>query len=258
MPVSSQLPNPSAERGSRRRFYAPPERFQEGLVRLDPEETRHLAQVLRLGVGAHVEVCDGRGRNFAALVQSLSPREAWLKVEAELPAVGESPLHLTLGIGLAKGDALDMVIRQATEMGVTEIMPFVSERSEAPAPERQDRRRARWQRLARESLKSSQRSHLPRIGDPQVFAAVLAGPEELKLLFWEEARGGGLEEFLQRSRPAGVRLLIGPEGGFSPREVAQARAAGFLVASLGPRRLKVETAALAALALIQYAWGDLA
>ena len=80
----------------------------------------------------------------------------------------------------------------------------------------------------------------------------------MKLIFWEEERGGGLQSLLARPRPAAVRVLIGPEGGFAAAEIAQAQAAGFRVASLGPRRLKVETAALAALTLLQYAWGDLA
>ena len=107
-------------------------------------------------------------------------------------------------------------------------------------------------------IKSCQRSRLPEIGPVQEFAAVLAGPEEVKLIFWEEERGGGLQNCLQRPRPAAVRVLIGPEGGFAAAEVEQAREAGFQVVSLGPRRLKVETAALAALTLVQYAWGDLA
>ncbi len=120
------------------------------------------------------------------------------------------------------------------------------------------RRLERWQRLARETLKSCQRPQLPEIAAVQDFAAILSGPEEVKLLFWEDERGGGLTDLLARPRPAGVRVLIGPEGGFSAAEAAQARAAGFRLASLGPRRLKVETAALAALTLLQYAWGDLA
>jgi 16S rRNA (uracil1498-N3)-methyltransferase len=80
----------------------------------------------------------------------------------------------------------------------------------------------------------------------------------MKLMFWEEVRSGGLKQWLGSPRPRGVRVLIGPEGGFSSQEVELAREAGFKMASLGPRRLKVETAALAALTLMQYAWGDLA
>lgn len=241
-----------------RRFYAPPECFQDETVTLDPEETRHLARVLRLGVGEKVEVCDGRGRNVEARITALDAAGAQLLVLRELPFWGESPLSLVLGIGLAKGEALDGVVRQATEMGVLRLIPFVSERSERVTPERARRRRERWQRLSRETLKSCQRSRLPEIEAVRDFATVLAGPEEVKLVFWEDERGGGLRSVLARPRPAAVRVLIGPEGGFSAVEVAQAREAGFTVASLGPRRLKVETAALTALSLLQFAWGDLA
>lgn len=241
-----------------RRFYSPPERFQNDTVRLDPEETRHLARVLRLGVGERVEVCDGRGRNVEAQITELDPKGAQLRVLRELAYWGESPLRLVLGIGLAKGEALDGVVRQATEMGVQRIIPFVSERSERVTPERARRRRERWQRLTREMIKSCQRSVLPEIEAVQDFAGILPGSEEVKLIFWEEERGGGLQALLSMPQPGAVRVLIGPEGGFSAAEIEQAQAAGFRVGSLGPRRLKVETAALAALTLLQHTWGDLA
>jgi 16S rRNA (uracil1498-N3)-methyltransferase len=241
-----------------RRFYAKPDQFHQNVVTLDPEETFHLARVVRLPVGARVEVCDGQGGNFAARVATLEPQGATLHILETLAAWGESPLPLVLGIGLAKGDALDEVVRQATEMGVRQIFPFICERSERLTPDRLGRRRQRWSRLARESLKSCQRSLLPHIAAPRDLAAALEGPEELKLIFWEEERGGGLKSILHLPRPRDVRVLIGPEGGFSAAEAARAREAGFHVVSLGPRRLKVATAALAAVALIQYAWGDLA
>jgi 16S rRNA (uracil1498-N3)-methyltransferase len=225
---------------------------------LDPEETLHLARVLRLGVGAKVEVCDGEGGNFAAQVAALEPRGATLRILGKLDAWGESPLTVVLGVGLAKGEAADEVVRHTTEMGVSRIFPFISERSERLPPERAARRRERWRRLARESIKSSQRSRLPIIEPPRNFAAALDGPEEIKLMFWEEEPGGGLRPVLQLPRPRGVRVLIGPEGGFSAGEAALAREAGFQTVSLGPRLLKVPTAALAAITLIQYAWGDLA
>jgi len=241
-----------------RRFYAHPRQFSQDLVTLDPEETLHLARVLRLGVGARVQVCDGEGGNFTAQVATLEPGGATLRILGRLEAWGESPLSLVLGIGLAKGEAADAVVRQATEMGVSRIFPFISERSERLTPERAARRRERWRRLARESIKSCQRSMLPLIEPPRDFAAALDGPEEVKLIFWEEERGGGLKPVLQLPRPRDVRVLIGPEGGFSPGEAAMAREAGFRSVSLGPRLLKVPTAALAAITLIQYAWGDLA
>ena len=241
-----------------RRFYAHPGQFHQQVVTLDQEETLHLARVLRLGVGARVEICDGQGGNYVARVATLESRGATLRILEKLAPWGESPLPLALGIALAKGEALDEVVRQATAMGVNLIVPFISERSERLPQERVAQRRERWERLARESVKSCQRSLLPSIETPQDIATVLKGPEECKLIFWEEERGGGLNSFLKRPRPKGVRILVGPEGGFSPAEADQARAAGFHVASLGPRRLKVATAALAALTLMQFAWGDLA
>ncbi len=240
-----------------RRFYAPPEQFQSDTVRLDPEETRHLVRVLRLGVGARVEVCDGRGRNVEAVVAAVDSEIARLEIVQELEPWGESPFSLILGIGLAKGDTLDEVIRRATEMGVRGIIPFVSERSERPDPRRAARRMSRWQRLARESLKSCQRSVLPRLAAPREFGDLLTEPAALKLIFWEDEMTGGLNRWLEVPRPGEALILIGPEGGFTAREVSAARDAGFRVASLGPRRLRVETAALAALTLLQYAWGDL-
>jgi 16S rRNA (uracil1498-N3)-methyltransferase len=240
-----------------RRFFAPPERWGQGQVVLDREETHHLARVLRLAPGAQVMVCDGRGRAANAMVQALGSDEALLSLQEEVSAPVESPLGVTLGLALAKGEAADRVVRQATEMGVQRLIPFISTYSEKIAPDRARRRLARWQRQVQESLKSCQRLYLPEISPVQDFPAVLQGPEEVKFLCYEGERGGGLQSCLSRSRPAGVRIIIGPEGGFTPGEVDQAREAGFQVVSLGPRRLRVETAALAALAILQYAWGDL-
>jgi 16S rRNA (uracil1498-N3)-methyltransferase len=241
-----------------RRFFAPPERWAEEHVVLDREETHHLGRVLRLSAGARVAVVDGRGRARAARVQALDPEGAVLALEDELAFQGESPLMVTLGVGLAKGEAMDQVVRQATEMGVTLLLPFTCTYAETITPERAARRQARWQRQARESLKSCQRLYLPEIAPVQDFPGVLAGPEEVKFFCYEAERGGGLLSALSRPRPSEVRLLIGPEGGFTPEEAARAREAGFQLVSLGPRRLRVETAALIALAILQYAWGDLA
>ncbi len=240
-----------------RRFFAPPERWAQGTVVLDREETHHLSRVLRLPVGARVVVCDGRGKAAVAVVSSLAAAEALLSLEEEALGQAESPLQVTLGLALAKGEAMEQVVRQATEMGIQRLVPFVSTYSEKCAPERAARRLARWQRQAQESLKSCQRLYLPEISPIQDFPAILTGPEGVKLLCYEGERGGGLLAGLNRPRPTAVRLLLGPEGGFTPEEVAQAREAGFQVVSLGPRRLRVETAALAALAILQYAWGDL-
>jgi 16S rRNA (uracil1498-N3)-methyltransferase len=162
-----------------RRFFAPPEQWAQDRVVLDREETHHLTRVLRLAPGARVEVCDGRGRAAAAVVQDLESEGAVLSLEEEVALQAESPLKVALGLGLAKGEAVDQVVRQATEMGVQQLFPFVSTYSDKITPERAARRLARWQRQARESLKSCQRLYLPEIFPVQDFALVLQGPEEV-------------------------------------------------------------------------------
>lgn len=206
-----------------------------------------------------MEIYDGQGREYEAEVAALEPGGARLRILTETRSRSESPLAITLGLGLARSETFDLVVRQATEMGVTRLIPFFCQRSLVKPASRGDFRQQRWQRLARQTLKSCQRQLVPQIDSPQSFAAVLQGDEAMKIMFWEEKRAASPENLLQvRPTPDSVRVLIGPEGGFSVEEAEQAQEAGFALLGLGPRRLKVETAALTALAIIQYAWGDLA
>ncbi len=240
---------------ARRWFFAPPEAWGTGSLVLSPEESRHLLKVLRLGPGAEVAVCDGEGRVAAAQVADSGGGQVRLRLLENLAVEAESPLTVTLAVGLAKGDALDRVVEQATELGVRRLLAFSSTLSEPVAAPRLLRRLNRWRRLAREALKLCRRPRLPVI-EAATFAEVLAGSEAARILCYEgETRG--LAAWDGRVRPASVRLVIGPEGGFTPTEVAQARSAGFFVAGLGPRRLRVETAAAAGLSLVQFLWGDL-
>jgi 16S rRNA (uracil1498-N3)-methyltransferase len=143
-------------------------------------------------------------------------------------------------------------------MGIARLLPFQSDRSLIRPESWKKARYDRWLHVAREALKSSQRNMLPEITPPVPFSQVLAGPADLKILFWEDQRlqDSGFD-VSTAPRPQSVLALIGPEGGFSASEVAAAHNAGFLLLGLGPRRLRVETAALAAVTLLQYLWGDL-
>ena len=165
---------------------------------------------------------------------------------------------MVLGIGLAKGEALDGVMRQATEMGVQRLIPFVSERSERvprSGPGGAGSAGSAWP--GRASNPASVRC-CPRSSRCRILPAALNGPEEVKLIFWEEERGGGLKSLLSAAPAPGRQGAHRAGRGLFAPEADLAREAGFHVASLGPRRLKVATAALAALTLLQYAWGDLA
>ncbi len=256
-PLTGPAPSPQASR-SRRRVYASPEQFQGGMISLSLAETHHLIRVLRLVKGDEVEVVDGCGRIVTALISRLTAQGALLQIVDDLPVHGESPLHLTVGLALVRADAFDLLVRQLTEMGVKQLVPFYAHRSLARPETWQPQKLARWQRLAQDALKSSERAYLPTISPPVAFSAVLEGVEDFKLLCWEDLRHGeGRSSLIPVRQPQSVRLLIGPEGGFTKEEVAAAQTAGFHPMGLGPRRLRVETATVAAVSLVQYLWGDM-
>jgi len=165
----------------------------------------------------------------------------------------ESPLRIHLGQGLSRGERMDWAIQKATELGVSEITPIVSERCEVRLKdERTDKRLAHWRQIAISACEQCGRSTLPVIHPPLLLAEwVKQTAAELKLVLHPVA-----EPLTSHPKPGTLAFLIGPEGGLSDNEVAQAAQAGYLPARLGPRVLRTETAPVVALAVAQQLWGD--
>jgi 16S rRNA (uracil1498-N3)-methyltransferase len=254
------------EQVTRRRFYAPPEAFASdgAAVVLSAEESRHLRDVLRLRAGDEAFVFDGEGREFACAVEDAGGRRggaARLSVRgAAGPLRPESPLELTLGVGLLKGEKFDLVVQKATELGVTAVVPLVTKRADVRLRDERDAaaRVERWRRLALEAAKQSGRARLPRVSPPAAFRELVAAPAAGRLLFAE--RGGrGLDETLdaEPAVPSSVTALVGPEGGWDDDELDAAREHGWRLVTLGGRVLRAETAALVVAALLQHRLGDL-
>jgi 16S rRNA (uracil1498-N3)-methyltransferase len=157
---------------------------------------------------------------------------------------------------------MDALIRQFTELGVTRFSPFISERSiPRPDKKRLQSRLHRWETITRESLKQCGRRHLMDINEVVSFKSILdhANKSDLKIIFWEHAEQTN-QTILNRDDKHMIKkvfAVLGPEGGFTLDEVSAAKSAGFLTASLGPRILKAETAAVAASVLMQYLFGDM-
>jgi len=262
---------------TRRRFYAPPEAFNTlhgeapRTVRLTPEESRHLRDVLRLRAGDEAFVFDGEGGEFRCVVAEVGGGKlasATLEVgEPVEPLRPESPLRLTLFVALLKGEKFDLVVQKATELGVWRIVPVVTKRADVRPRDtvgEVGKRTTRWQRLALEAAKQSGRARVAGVEAPRAFASVVAGEAEeeqaLRLLFSE--RGGrGLSETLASVRdgehPASVAALVGPEGGWEDEELSEAREAGWSIVTLGGRTLRAETAAISVAVLLQHLLGDL-
>lgn len=242
------------------RLFVEPAAFGGEVVRLGDEDARYLTRVLRLGPGDRVTLFDGEGREAEATIERANRHGVELRVGERRATERVARPTLTLVVGLARGDKLDLVVQKATELGVHRVVPVATERAVLELDERRaESRRARWQKIAREAARQSGRADVPEIEAPTSFARAMATVgAALKLLFWEEARGNGLRGRLDgKEVPASIAVVVGPEGGLTAAEVEQARAAGFLVAGLGPRILRAETAALAALTIVNYALGDL-
>jgi 16S rRNA (uracil1498-N3)-methyltransferase len=222
---------------------------------LGGEAHRHLVRVLRLGAGDRVVLFDGRGEEVEATLLRAGPRQLVLALGTRRHvAVADGP-PLTLLLGLARGERMDLVVQKATELGVARLVPVLAARSRAGQTPQQER----WQRIAREAARQCGRADVPDVA-PAVAtaAAVAAAPADAsKLVLWEEATNAPPLRKLVPEAARALVLLVGPEGGLTAEEVAAARASGFEVATLGRRILRSETAAIAAVAVAQSLAGNL-
>ena len=240
------------------RFLVLPEKVKGDKIVIEGREVHHLRNVLRLRRGEEVICFDGREKEYEGKIVSLSPGQAEIKIEKSKKLKKELSLKITLAPSLIRASQMDLVIRKGTELGVFKITPMRTERSLVKLDEAKSRaRRERWQRLAEEAAKQSGRVQVPQIEEVRDFASLLRKAKnfDLGIIPWEEeSKERSLKEALTKrlSSPRKILLLIGPEGGFTAQEVAEAQKAGLLSVSLGPRILKAETAAIAAVAILAY------
>ncbi len=221
----------------------------EDTLTLDREFCRHLKDVLRLEVGDPLRLCDGAGRMAPATIEAFSRHAVVLRLGASFRvAIEEVPLILIQSVG--KGHKMDQVVRQATELGVHEIVPVRTQRTVGVWASRLPR----WRAIREDALRISGRAHRPRLEDIVELEAVWSRPRAcLSLCFSLEATQSLRERLtLVPQPPKGVELLVGPEGGLSPSETEAAREAGFGVVHLGPHTFRTETAGTVALAILQY------
>jgi len=247
-----------------RRFFIDPENIIGPAAVLTGNEARHIAAVLRLGLGTIITLFDGSGSYFEARLTKISPSRVEAKIISIIPfieTVEDVQPTLHLGMGLLKGKKMAFIIQKITELGIASVRPFRSQYCAAHDPD--TGRLRRWQKIALEACKQCNRPKPPDLHDVTDFTTMLSasGQEEhdLKLIFWEETGQKSLPQILgPLFAVKSVHILIGPEGGFSADEVAEAVGAGYQPVTLGRRILRAETAAVAAIAILQHELGNLA
>jgi len=227
-------------------------------VLLPEQSGEHIARVLRLERGHPLILFNGDGCEYEATLASLAKRAVTAEVTAVRAVERESPLRLTLAQGIARGEKMDWILQKATELGVARIVPIVTERTEVKLDEeRAERRVLHWTQVIAGACEQSGRTRLPRLEMPQRLDRWLSalddeGPLRLALI-----PGGDVGARDLPVMPHGALLCVGPEGGFSDKDIAMLQQSGFRALRLGPRILRTETAGIAALASLQALQGDL-
>ena len=225
------------------------------VIELGRDAARHLVTVLRFQVGQRVTLFNGGGGEYEAELLSASSKAAAARVIGEDAVERESPLLTRLGIGLSRGDRFDWVLQKATELGVSEVFPLFTERTEVKLKgDREEKKQRHWQQVIVSACEQSGRTRVPQLHAPRPLSEWIPVTADIKLLLHH--RSATTVASLQQLKPASVALLIGPEGGLSEQEIAQGTAAGFQSLTLGPRVFRTETAPVVALSLLQGWWGD--
>ena len=218
----------------------------------------HLLRVLRAQVGDACVLFNGDGHDYDARVIAAGKRDAEVEITAARAIVNESPLRIVLMQALARGEKMDWILQKATELGVAAIVPVASERSEVRLEgERAGKRSAHWRSVVVSACEQSGRATVPAIAAPGLLSDAMAGlPMGARRLLLDPLAAHGMRTL---DVPAdGLVLAIGPEGGWSARDLATLRENGFEGLRLGPRVLRTETAGIAAIAALQARYGDFA
>jgi 16S rRNA (uracil1498-N3)-methyltransferase len=236
------------------RFFISPDQVIGEHITISGEDVRHIATVLRMKTGDELLLCDGEGTEYSAKIAQVSKSEITTEVKARSKREISSP-RITLCQGLPKSDKMDWIVQKATELGVASIIPLVTERTVVKIRD-EEKRVARWQKIAREAAMQSNRPDIPTVGAVipyrDLFQTLKPEPLTLLLLPWEEGTLPIRDIVRANAGCRNVIVLIGPEGGFSAQEADAAGEQGFHLVSLGPAILRTETAAVAVLSMLLY------
>ena len=240
------------------RIYLPLKNRENHAITITGEKAHYLISVLRCRKGDEIIIFDGSGHCSRARIAGIERKTVLAEVSGRFPCGNESGVRITLVLGLLKGEKMDMVIQKATELGVYEVIPVVTERSQI----RETRKLARWRKIAEEASRQSGRSIVPEVCETVQFIDLFKGRGarvQGQGFLFHEGEGAKLSEAVASlsRRPSSLFIMVGPEGGFTREEVTLAQAQGATLVTLGKRILRAETAALAALSIVQFQFGGM-
>jgi len=245
-----------------RRFFVEEIDIKNGLCVIPEKEAKHMIKVLRMKQGDTFILMDEKGNRFESVIEDISRYEVSARVIKEIPKLPTSPVAINIYQAVIKPRKMDYLVEKTSELGVTRIIPFYSERTVIKLDEKKASNKTRhWKEIARSASKQSGRLLPAEIVEPVQFSDLLkslGGTDGLKIVLWEGENVTDLKELLRNEiSSSNFTGIIGPEGGFTKREIDQLRDAGIIPVSLGSRILRAETASIVFSTIIQYEWGDL-
>ena len=238
------------------RIYHPEPLIVDQHISLSADAVNHVANVLRLKPEHPVVLFNGDGNEYSAQLLDVGKRNVTASVDAKLSISVESPLPIHLGQGISRGDRMELVMQKAVELGVTDITPLITERCGVKLNEQRWQKKIhQWQKIIVSACEQCGRNTLPTLHPATQFSDWISqSTRQMRLTLHPRA-----EKSIRHIQvpTSGVRLLIGPEGGFADSEIYATEQAGFHTVQLGPRVLRTETAALASITALQAMFGDL-
>ena len=244
-----------------RRFFIEQTKITNTRIFITGSDAAHIKKVLRMKAGDRIGLFDGRGFEYEARIENLLAGSVEVSITKRFLSTSESPVQIIVAQALLKNKKMDILARQLTEIGITKLIPFTSIRS-VPRPDekRLSARRKRWEKIATESLKQCRRGYVTEIGETITFNDIIKIDKcDFKIVFWENELKpvSNADQQVYDGKCKKILSVLGPEGGFTEKEIEDARDWGFVTASLGPRILRAETAAVAACTILQYLFGDM-
>ncbi len=251
------------------RFFIDAAQIRDSLIEISGEDAAHILRVLRLGLGDSIELCDGAGLDYPAIITEVFRDRLIAKLGKGSPSKGEPRVKVTLYQGIPKGSKMDLIVQKSVELGIYSIVPLYTARSivHLSEPKKIERKVARWQKIAEEAAKQSKRGIVPRVEMPMPYSEFIRlTSHPMKLFLWEGERQMGLKRYLDsishkvseiyraqnELQGADIGIVIGPEGGFDYDEFVMAKEFGWESITLGSRILRTETAGLVTLASIMF------
>lgn len=243
------------------KFFVQREFITEDTAVIEGDDVKHIYKVLRLQTGDKVSINDCHGNEYLGDINEINKKQVIVNLLEKLPINNESPVNIYLYQGLPKSTKMDLIVQKATELGVKEITPVVTERVVVKSELSEFRKVDRWNRIALEACKQSKRSLLPVINTPIEFDELINNLTDMDMIVvpYENEDGYGIKNIVSdlNKNIKNIAVVIGPEGGFEEREIEILRSINAYIVTLGPRILRTETAGFVCVTMLMYELGDI-